>query len=225
MDQTKLNSKASESADSREYGNQQSYGDSVNHGPLSQDIGGSVLSNTMTFQYQDTSKVEDIVKQQPGLLVKDDPQCLCESNGFVTWKDYDYSTRKFSYHYCKDGSNYEASIQPYTMGCLFIRYPTNDIGLLANHDRCIGENMKFHQRLHGVSIGWDESKSRNVLFEFCGKCNEPTCCNNLAGSGSNRRLMKGYCMVYILDCDYFKTKLSYTPVSYTHLTLPTILLV
>ena len=207
MDQTKLNSKASESADSRTYGNQQSYKDLVTHDPLSKDIGANVLSNTMTFEYQNTPKVEDALKQQPGLLVQDDPQCLCEGNGFVTWKDYDYYLQRFSYHYCKDGSKYEASIQPYTMGCLFIQYPTNSIGLLANHDRCIGENMKFHQRLHGVSIGWDESKSRNVLFELCGKSNGPTCCT---GFGSNRRLLKGYCMVYILDSDYFKTKLSYT---------------
>ena len=215
----KSESKTSGNVESREYGQQQSYKNPLSlvleehqESSLADSVENDV-PNQVTLEHQDIRKVENspikhTATTQTGLLVQNDPQCLCEGDGFVPWSEYDYSFRHFSYNYCKNGSRYEASIHPYTMGCLYIPYPTQNIALLANHDRCIGENLKFRQRTHGVSIGWDQSKSRNVLFEFCGQANEPTCCKHLVGSGNHRTLMKGYCMVYLLDSDYFQTTLS-----------------
>ena len=164
----------------------------------------SVLT-TSEEKEEESSIVEK--RTASALLMRSDPQCECEGNGFVSWSEFDQTSGIFSYHYCKDGSRFAASIQNYTMGCLFIPYPTRNIALLANHDRCIGENLKFQDKLHGVSIGRDKSEQRNVFFEFCGKTSEPTCCDNMKGNWESR-FARGYCMIYIMDCHYFQTNLS-----------------
>ena len=163
------------------------------------------VSTTSEEKEEESSIVEK--RTASALLMRSDPQCECEGSGFVSWCKFDQTSGIFSYHYCKNGSRFAASIKNYTMGCLFIPYPTRNIALLANHDRCIGENLKFQDKLHGVSIGWDKSKQRNVFFEFCGKTREPTCCDNMKGNWESR-FARGYCMIYLMDNHYFQTNLS-----------------
>ena len=139
------------------------------------------------------------------LIYEEYSQCYCEGDGYIPWSFFDHHTQSFEYSFCKNGSLYLGTIQDYTMGCLYIPYPTETIALLANHEKCIGENMQFHDNTHGVAIGWDRQRWRNVFFEFCGKSSEPTCCDTQRTKGS---ASKGYCVVYILDEYFFRTTLS-----------------
>jgi hypothetical protein len=128
-------------------------------------------------------------------------KCLHNDDGHVFWKVYDNLSNQVRISYCDNRTRHLATINHYTQGYLFVPYPNTELAIFANHNRCIGENYVLKKNNVGVSVGCDESESKDVIFEMCStttKCYQD----------NGEEVKGGYCLVYLMDSIHFRTRFS-----------------